>query len=158
MLARTKCLILSAAFALLTAMPVMACTSPPDAGALAQKLLHQINAERMRYGLQRFKMSSKLGQVARMHACDNARQNRLSHFGTDGSSPGARIFRAGYRFDIVTENVAIGYRTPAQVLKAWLHSSSHRKNILEPKTDELGLAVAMGRDGRRHWVMNGGRR
>ena len=158
MMARTKVLTLFIAFVLLTAMPVIACTLPPNANGLTQQFLHQINAERVRFGLQRFEMSSKLQEVAMLHACDNARQNRLSHFGTDGSSPGARVFRAGYRFDIVTENVAIGYRTPAEVLKAWLSSSSHRKNILEPRTNELGLAVALGRDGRRHWVMNGGRR
>jgi uncharacterized protein YkwD len=39
-----------------------------------------------------------------------------------------------------------------------LHSSSHRQNLLEAKTTELGVGVALGRDGRLHWVMNGGLR
>lgn len=93
-----------------------------------------------------------------MHACDNATHNRLSHIGTDGSSPGKRVLSVGYDFDLITENVAIGYIESKQVLQAWLRSSTHRKNIFEPQTNDLGLAVALGRDGRLHWVMNGGLR
>jgi uncharacterized protein YkwD len=154
-------LTLGVAFVLFTAspaVPAMSCTVPYNAGELVQRLLHQINQERGRSNLPRFHMSPTLVRGAQLHACDNANHNRLSHIGTDGSSPGKRVLRVGYDFDLVTENVAIGYVRAKQVLEAWLRSSMHRKNIFEPRTNDLGLAVARGHDGRLHWVMNGGLR
>lgn len=149
---------LSGMVVLFSAVPAMACTVPSNAGELAHRLLHEINQERARYKLPGFRMSPRLTRAARGHACDNANHNRLSHVGTDGSRVGARVIRAGYDFRFLTENVALGHRRPEQVLKAWLHSSSHRQNLLEAKTTELGVGVALGRDGRLHWVMNGGLR
>jgi uncharacterized protein YkwD len=151
-------LVLSAFLVLVAGAPAMACTVPSNAAELAQQLIVQINEERARQRLPGFRLSPLLSQVAQRHACDNADQNRLSHIGTDGSSPGARVLRVGYDFRFVTENVALGYEMPDQVLRAWLSSSSHRRNILDTRTIELGVAVAVGRDGRMHWVMNAGRR
>lgn len=145
-------------FAVSSAMPAMACTVPKNADALVQQLLHRINQERRRSALPQFRLSPTLVRGAQMHACDNANHNRLSHIGTDGSSPGKRVLRVGYDFDLVTENVAIGYAKSEHVLEAWLRSSTHRRNIFEPRTNDLGLAVARGRNGRLHWVMNGGLR
>ncbi len=135
-----------------------ACTLPPNASDMVQLLLVHINQERARNQLSGFRLDAALTRAAQAHACDNANQNRLSHFGTDGSRPSMRVFRAGYDFQFVTENVAIGYARPELVLRAWLRSPTHRQNVLERRTNELGLGVAVGRDGRLHWVMNGGAR
>lgn len=135
-----------------------ACTLPPNAADLVQLLLVHINQERARHRVSGFRLDAALTRAAQWHACDNANHNRLSHFGTDGSRPSTRVIRAGYDFRLVTENVAIGYATPEQVLRAWLRSPTHRQNVLERRTNELGLGVAVGRDGRLHWVMNGGSR
>lgn len=143
-------------FALITAAPVAACTKPTGAANLTRQLVVKINQERARAGLPPFRLSGLLSDVAQRHACENASQNRLSHRGTDGSSPGTRALRVGYDFRHVTENVALGHATPDGVLRAWLFSSSHRQNIFDPRTVDLGVAVALGRDGRLHWVMNGG--
>ncbi|EAQ26057.1 CAP domain-containing protein [Roseovarius sp. 217] len=152
----TRSLVLSVILVLFAVMPTMACTVPPNYIELARQLMLQINQERARFHLPDFRMSSQLTEVAQAHACDNASHNRLSHIATGGSSLGARVITKGYDFRFITENVALGYSTHEQVLKAWLQSSSHRKNILDGRTNELGVAVALGRDGRMHWVMNGG--
>ncbi len=143
-------------FMLVTAASASACTMPTGAADLTQQLVVKINQERARAGVRPFLLSTLLSDVAQRHACENASQNRLSHRGTDGSSPGARALRAGYDFRWVTENVALGHATPDGVLRAWLLSSSHRQNIFDPRTVDLGVAVALGQDGRVHWVMNGG--
>lgn len=153
-----RCLVWSALFGLAAGEAAVACSLPAKADELTHGLALQINAERIRQGLPEFRSSEVLGEVAQRHACDNASQNRLSHIGSDGSSPGVRVMRLGYDFRQITENVAIGYATPDLVLRAWLASSSHRQNIIDARTTELGLAVAVGRDGRIHWVMNGGMR
>jgi uncharacterized protein YkwD len=151
-------LALSIILVLFAVMATLACTVPPNYVEIARQLMLQINQERARFDLPKFRMSSELTAVAQAHACDNASHNRLSHVGTAGSSLGARVIRMGYDFRFVTENVALGYATHEQVLRAWLQSSSHRQNILDGRTNELGVAVALGRDGRMHWVMNGGAR
>lgn len=143
-------------FALVTATSASACTMPIGATDLTRQLVAKINQERTRAGVRPFLLSTLLSDVAQRHACENASQNRLSHRGTDGSSPGARALRVGYDFRRITENVALGHATPDDVLRAWLFSSSHRQNIFDPRTAELGVAVALGHDGRVHWVMNGG--
>jgi uncharacterized protein YkwD len=99
-----------------------------------------------------------LDRVAQHHACDNARHNRMSHTGSDGSQFGERIRRAGYSYRRANENVALGYNSPATVVAAWMRSPGHRQNVLDRGTQETGLGVAAGRDGRLHWVMVSGRR
>ncbi|TGD41451.1 CAP domain-containing protein [Pseudotabrizicola sediminis] len=151
-----SCLLPFAFFVLIAAVPAAACTLPTGAADLTRQLVVNINQERARAGLRPFRLSGLLSDVAQRHACENASQNRLSHRGTDGSSPGTRALRVGYDFRHVTENVALGHATPDGVLRAWLFSSSHRQNIFDPRTVDLGVAVAVGQDGRLHWVMNGG--
>lgn len=153
-----QALAISIILLLIGVMPTMACSVPPNHVELARQLIFEINQERARFDLPKFRMSSKLTAVAQAHACDNANHNRLSHIGTAGSSLGARVIRMGYNFRFVTENVALGHETHEQVLRAWLQSSSHRQNIFDVRTNDLGVAVALGRDGRMHWVMNGGGR
>ncbi len=153
-----KSLVAGIALLLLAGVPAQACTVPADAGRLAHQVVQRINEERERVSLSPLRKSPTLAHVAQRHACDNAAHNRLSHIGTDGSSPGDRVLRAGYAFAFVSENVAIGYLSPGRVVQAWLQSTGHRRNIFERRNDEIGVAVAVGRDGRRHWVMNGGKR
>jgi uncharacterized protein YkwD len=153
-----KSVVAGIALLLLAGAPAQACRLPADADRLVHEVVQRINAERRGVGLHPLRKSPTLARGAQIHACDNAAHNRLSHIGTDGSSPGDRVLRVGYGFDFVTENVAIGYLRPGRVVQAWLHSTGHRKNIFERRKDEIGVAVAVGRDGRRHWVMNGGMR
>ena len=47
----------------------------------------------------------------------------------------------------VGENVAAGYATGRDAVKAWMNSPLHRANILEPSFRKLGLAVRRSADG-----------
>ncbi len=47
----------------------------------------------------------------------------------------------------VAENVAAGYSTGREAVKAWMHSQYHRENLLEPSYRVLGLAVRRADDG-----------
>lgn len=149
-------LALSAVLALAVAAPAMACQVPLNAGQLTHVLMLEINQERGRAGLPALRMSPQLSQAAQAHACDSAKANRMSHTGTDGSNFGQRIIRAGYNYRSATENVALGFPEPGQVVRAWMRSPGHRQNILARRPNELGLGVVRGRDGRTHWVMKSG--
>ena len=49
------------------------------------------------------------------------------------------------------ENIAKGYRSPAAVVRGWMHSKGHRANILSPKFTHLCVGVCRG-----YWVQTFG--
>jgi uncharacterized protein YkwD len=53
-----------------------------------------------------------------------------------------RVDAENYPWGMVGENVAYKFATPELVMKAWLASPGHCKNILNPKFSELGLGKA----------------
>ena len=86
--------------------------------------------------------SPALTIAAERHANDMARRNYLSHTSPSGSSPWRRISWTGYRPFRAAENIAAGYTTPDEVVRRWLESPSHRKNILDCNLREVGIGFA----------------
>jgi uncharacterized protein YkwD len=52
----------------------------------------------------------------------------------------------------VGENVAKGYKTPDQVMDAWMRSRGHRKNILSPNYSEIGVGYALANNSGPAWT------
>ncbi len=51
------------------------------------------------------------------------------------------VKETGYEYQNVGENLAIDFITSEGTMKAWLESPSHKKNIMNPKFQEIGIAV-----------------
>ncbi|MEK7085072.1 MAG: CAP domain-containing protein, partial [Patescibacteria group bacterium] len=66
------------------------------------------------------------------------------HFGPDGKSPWAWMHEAGYIFDYAGENLAVNFVDSKDVVAAWMHSSSHRDNVLSREFTEIGIGIAEG--------------
>ena len=81
---------------------------------------------------------------------------KMSHTGSDGSSPFDRIKAEGYRFEKAGENVAYGQPSVAEVMRSWMDSRPHRENILGDFT-EIGVAVEYAEDGTPYWCVDFGR-
>lgn len=88
------------------------------------------------------KLSAVLSKVAAEHAQYLRSKNRISHRGKGGTNVGQRTTQAGYRWQYVGENIAMGYITPAANIAAWLHSPDHCANIMDPVYTEMGIARA----------------
>lgn len=58
----------------------------------------------------------------------------------------------------VGENVAAGYATGREAVRAWMDSPLHRANILEPGFRKLGMAVRRSADGTPYAAQVFGRR
>jgi hypothetical protein len=86
--------------------------------------------------------------AAENHCQDMATHNFFSHYGSDGSSPGTRMTRAGYSARAGGENIAWGYPSVAAVMDGWEHSSGHYNNIVSSAYQEAGFA----RCGTNIWV------
>jgi len=80
----------------------------------------------------------RLRCAARRHSKDMAVKGFFDHVGSDGSTFGERILSAGYAFTMAAENIAAGPATAAAVVDAWMNSTSHCPNIMDPKLTNLG--------------------
>jgi len=105
-----------------------------------------VNKERTKRGLSPLGLNDLLTAAAQGHSNDQARYRRMSHSGSDGSTPGQRADRQKYPWVAVGENVAYGYDDEEQVMVAWMNSQGHKENILNPKYFEFGSAVSYNKD------------
>jgi len=81
-----------------------------------------------------------LDQAAEAHADDMYMTNVLSHEGSDGSTLGDRLSKAGYLASHWGENVAKGPITPAQCVEAFKNSPGHCKVMSSPNFKQVGIA------------------
>jgi uncharacterized protein YkwD len=121
--------------------------APVHAGP-AESVLTAINAARAKAGCGPLRVNAKLAAAAKSHARAMAEQNFFGHAGKDGSRFSSRIARQGYSYRTAAENIAAGQKTAAQVVKSWLGSSGHRRNILNCRMTETGIAVVYQADDR----------
>lgn len=117
----------------------------------ARAVFDLVNAERAARGLAPMTYDTKLELAAQRHSDDQARSERMSHTGSDGSTMVQRIDRVGFAWRSAAENVAYGYGTPAAVMAGWMNSDGHRRNILSSNT-HIGVGLAYGANGRPYWT------
>jgi uncharacterized protein YkwD len=61
---------------------------------------------------------------------------------THGTNFASRISAAGYVWRAAGENIATGYATPRAVVRAWMASTGHCQNILNPTFRNIGTGVS----------------
>lgn len=102
--------------------------------------------------------SGSLAMAAYLHSRDMVRNNFLSHTGSDGSSAGQRISRQGYPWRTYGENIAAGDQTVPSVIRGWLRSERHCRNLMNPAFTEIGAGYAFGSFGgnpaARFWTID----
>jgi uncharacterized protein YkwD len=124
--------------------------------ALEDEVARLTNAERAEAGCDDLQIDERLRTAARGHSEDMAANDYFDHTGLDGRSPFDRMADAGYP-DPAAENIAVGYRTPAEVMEGWMDSEGHRDNILECSYVAIGVGLAFDPDGRPYWTQDFGR-
>jgi len=109
-----------------------------------EKVLQQTNQQRQDNNLPPLLFNSALSQSARLKAEDMFANNYWAHNSPEGSSPWDFIKSSDYQYSVAGENLAKDfYDTPAMI-KAWMHSPTHRDNIIHLKYKETGIAVVNG--------------
>jgi uncharacterized protein YkwD len=116
-----------------------------------RKQLEILNDIRRDRGLQPLIAQQCLTEeVAQPWARHLADIQRLVHRDLD------RVFDLCPRFNSVGENIAYGYPTARAVMRAWMNSRGHRRNILRPGYTHVGLGLAQTPSGVLYWVQNFG--
>lgn len=126
--------------------------------ALEDRVLSLTNVERRKHGCPSLRANGYLRKSARGHTTTMALHNLMSHQLPGEPYFSKRITRAGYTgWTLVAENVARGFSGPSAVVRAWMNSPGHRRNILNCKLRDLGVGVAL-QGGQLWWTQNFGRR
>jgi uncharacterized protein YkwD len=134
--------------------------------AVRERVVDLVNAARnssRRCGSDRYAAvpplseSRKLNDAAAGHARDMARRRFFDHRGPDGSQPKDRVLRTGYQPRLTGENIAFGPESAEEAVAGWLASPGHCANIMDPRFQHIGVALATGRKrGEIYWVQNFG--
>ncbi len=115
----------------------------PSVRALALALA-TVNQLRLEHGRAPVRSEDSLDAAAQRHAEDMLRR-AYYHASPEGKTVGDRVRTAGYRGRRgLAENIAKGPFTPDEVVRRWMNSSGHRRNILHRGAAETGFGVAFG--------------
>lgn len=150
---------------LAASLPLLACwtfavaqEAKLELSAQEKQLLDLTNAERKKKDLPALKASPSLFRVARAHAQNMARQEKMEHT-LDGKNPVDRLRDAGYKIAAMAENIGwIDERISLErVMRDWMGSEIHRNNILNKDLTEIGIGVAKNAKGQIYCVQDFGR-
>ncbi len=123
-----------------------------DVAAIEAQVVKLVNQQRAAAGLQPLKQNWQLSRVARYKSQDMINKNYFSHQSPTYGSPFNMMESFGLRFSAAGENIAMGQRTAAEVMNAWMNSSGHRANILNPSYTEIGVGLAKSSSGVCYWT------
>ncbi|HEX3726700.1 MAG TPA: CAP domain-containing protein [Pirellulales bacterium] len=113
---------------------VTAPVSPPDLHPIEARIIERTNSQRTHHGLPPLVVDVRLQQSARRHAAWMTNSRSMTHTN-----------------QAVGENIAMGQHSSTEVLNAWMNSSGHRANILNPGYKRIGVAAYKTPDGTIFW-------
>ena len=134
--------------------PGMKITIPDqDPGrAFELEVVRLVNVERAKSGLKPLTENWELSRVARYKSNDMKDKGYFSHTSPTYGSPFDMMKSFGIRYSYAGENIAYGQRTAAEVMKGWMNSEGHRKNIMSPNFTQIGVGYAVNSKGTPYWT------
>jgi len=128
-------------------------------GSSNNELVNRINDLRRSHGLRALNYNAKLTFAAIKHSKDMWERRYFSHTTPEGVTYADRIRESGYLtatsvncpclqygctcapYYFLGENLARGQLSVDSVLADWMNSPSHRRNLLNPDFDEVGIGL-----------------
>ena len=122
---------------------------------LAAEVARLTNVERANDGRTALASThSKLNAAAQKRAEEIGAKYDSNHLRPDGRKWSTVLEEYGISYRAAGENIAMGQKTPAAVVEAWMNSPGHRSNILGLKANYnyIGVGVYEKADGTLCWV------
>ncbi len=118
-------------------------------------IISATNLERKKMGLPDLIKEPQLSKSAEVKLQDMFQKQYFQHVSPSGDSVSDVVSKSGYQYIVVGENLALGvFAGDDQVVAAWMASPGHKKNILDARYQEIGLAVGQGvYQGRKQWLI-----
>lgn len=120
--------------------------------AIEAEVVRLVNIERQKEGLQPLVASTELSNVARKKSEDMAQKNYFSHTSPTYGSPFDMMKSFGISYRTAGENIAKGQLTAQSVVNAWMNSSGHRANIMNPSFNKIGVGHFKSSNGTNYWT------
>jgi spore coat assembly protein SafA/uncharacterized protein, YkwD family len=131
---------------------VITIPSLSDVKAIELRVVELVNQQRAKAGLQMLANNWQVERVARYKSADMANKGYFSHTSPTYGSPFTMMQNFGISFSAAGENIAMGQRTPEEVVNAWMNSPGHRANILSPTYTQIGVGFAKNSSGSAYWT------
>lgn len=107
-----------------------------------QQVVNLTNQERAKAGLKALQIDTKLTQSAQAKSQDMKNKNYFSHTSPTYGSPFDQMKSMGISYKSAAENIAMGQRTPAEVVDAWMKSPGHKANIMNGSFTHIGVGLS----------------
>ncbi len=107
---------------------------------MAEQLFALANQARAQVSAAPLKWDAALAEAARQHCARMVAEGPIAHRYGGEASLTDRAAAAGAHFSLIEENVALG-QYPEQIQQGWMNSEGHRRNLLNPQVDRVGIAV-----------------
>ncbi|MCC0784772.1 sporulation protein [Clostridioides sp. ES-S-0108-01] len=120
--------------------------------AYQKEVVDLVNIERSKAGLNPLTLDSSISNVATKKSQDMIDNNYFSHNSPTYGSPFDMLKKFGISYKTAGENIAMGQKTPKEVVNAWMNSEGHRKNIMNPNFSKIGVGVAQKNGGSIYWT------
>jgi uncharacterized protein YkwD len=122
---------------------------------MAGDIVYLTNKQRALHGCKAVRNDARLAAASTAHSAYMARTGAFSHTGRGGSDFVHRDKVAHYPRPLA-ENIAYGYRTGLDVVKAWLASPPHRANLLNCKATTVGVGAVFSASGTSYFTQDFG--
>ncbi|MDP3733134.1 MAG: CvpA family protein [Candidatus Daviesbacteria bacterium] len=111
--------------------------------AYENQLISLVNKEREARNLQSLTVEPTLTKIARSHSADMFKRGYFAHNSPEGKNVSNRALENNYIFLVIGENLAYA---PSVGLahKGLMDSEGHRKNILSPDFNKIGIGIMDG--------------
>jgi uncharacterized protein YkwD len=110
-----------------------------------------LNRQRRLHGLSALRSNADLQRGAEAYSAEMVQGGFFAHVSPRGSTLLSRVRGTGYlsrgHSTTLGENLAWGsgdLATPSSTVRAWMHSSGHRRNILTASFRDIGIGIAIG--------------
>ncbi|MDR1395739.1 MAG: CAP domain-containing protein [Deltaproteobacteria bacterium] len=121
-----------------------------DLEQLSREVLDRVNQFRLEQGSPPVEWSPGAARAAAVRAAEI--QSDYSHTRPGGRDLLALLKENQIRTLYYAENIAKGEKDAAEVMDDWINSPAHRKSMVNPDFNRLGVGVIIGRDGQLCWT------
>jgi len=117
-------------------------------------IIKETNERRLRFEDNSLEENSLLNEIAEKKLDKMFEEGYFAHVSPDGVGVGDIAEEMGYKFLLIGDNLAKGnYRDDKDVVGDWMDSPGHRKNILDHRYREIGVAAKKGEfEDRDVWI------
>ena len=124
--------------------PLSAWLSPDMLAAQSKKIISLTNDLRKEKSIPILTENTLLNQAAYNKTQDMLIEQYFAHIGPDNKDLKSWLGAVGYKHSIAGENLALGFASAEDVMKAWENSPTHYSNLIDDNFKDIGVAMSDG--------------